>query len=34
VRDSKDPGGGVFTLPAAGWRALLDAARSGGLDQR
>jgi hypothetical protein len=34
VRDSKDPQGGAFTLPSAGWRGLLDAARSGGLDLR
>jgi hypothetical protein len=34
VRDSKDPGGGAFTLPSAGWRGLLDAARCGDLDQR
>jgi hypothetical protein len=34
VRDSKDPEGGAFTLPSAGWRGLLDAARSGGLDLR
>jgi len=34
VRDSKDPDGGAFTLASAGWRGLLDAARSGGLDQR
>jgi hypothetical protein len=34
VRDSKDPDGGAFTLPSAGWLGLLDAARAGGLDQR
>jgi hypothetical protein len=34
VRDSKDPEGGAFNLPSAGWRGLLDTARSGGLDLR
>ncbi|MBB1153650.1 MULTISPECIES: DUF397 domain-containing protein [Amycolatopsis] len=30
VRDSKDPEGGAFRLPAAGWQALLDAVRGQG----
>lgn len=34
VRDSKDPAGGAFTLSAGGWRGLLSAARTGGLEQR
>jgi len=29
VRDSKDPEGGAFRLPAAGWQGLLDAVRAG-----
>ncbi|PFG46327.1 uncharacterized protein DUF397 [Amycolatopsis sulphurea] len=29
VRDSKDPEGGAFRLPASGWRALLAAVRAG-----
>ncbi|WP_037369891.1 DUF397 domain-containing protein [Amycolatopsis orientalis] len=33
VRDSKDPEGGAFRLPAAGWRALLDAVRADGRGQ-
>jgi hypothetical protein len=28
VRDSKDPQGGAFRLPAAGWQGLLDAVRA------
>ncbi|WP_290061044.1 DUF397 domain-containing protein [Amycolatopsis solani] len=30
VRDSKDPEGGAFRLPASGWRGLLAAVRTGG----
>ncbi|MEV6898290.1 MULTISPECIES: DUF397 domain-containing protein [Amycolatopsis] len=30
VRDSKDPEGGAFRLPASGWRGLLAAVRAGG----
>jgi hypothetical protein len=30
VRDSKDPGGGAFTLSSSGWCGLLDAVRPGG----
>jgi hypothetical protein len=30
VRDSKDPEGGAFRLPASGWRGLLAAVRPGG----
>lgn len=30
VRDSKDPDGGFFELPAAGWQALTAALRSRG----
>lgn len=29
VRDSKDPEGGAFRLPASGWRGLLSAVQSG-----
>lgn len=31
VRDSKNPAGGLLTLPAEGWSGLLASARSGGL---
>jgi hypothetical protein len=27
LRDSKDPEGGAFRLPAAGWRGLIDELR-------
>ncbi|WP_033295695.1 DUF397 domain-containing protein [Amycolatopsis jejuensis] len=30
VRDSKDPEGGAFRLPASGWQGLLDAVRADG----
>jgi hypothetical protein len=30
VRDSKDPEGGAFRLPASGWQGLLAAVRAGG----
>jgi hypothetical protein len=30
LRDSKDPEGGAFRLPASGWRGLLAAVRTGG----
>lgn len=33
VRDSKDPEGGIFHLPASGWKGLLSAVRSTGPDQ-
>ncbi|MBK1788650.1 DUF397 domain-containing protein [Prauserella cavernicola] len=34
VRDSKNPAVGALSLPAAGWDALLSAARSGELNLR
>ncbi|MFI0486392.1 DUF397 domain-containing protein [Actinomadura sp. 9N215] len=32
VRDSKDPGGGVVTMAASQWRALLSQIKEGGHD--